>query len=182
MGLTPAVAAEIAQETFVRAWRNLGQYDPARAEFSTWLFSIARNIALNELTKASRKREAAMGTTAAHAAFVAFVFIIQPLITSYVRQHQMESFHDPSSSMEPTLMHGDFLFADKRYNCPNCKGAVQRGDIALFTYPNNRNVYYVKRIVGRPGEHVQVRDRRVTVNGRSLWMSESRTPEGLTIT
>ena len=68
MGLAPAEAAEIAQETFVRAWRNLEQYDPARAEFSTWLFSIARNIALNELTKASRKREAAMGTAAARAA------------------------------------------------------------------------------------------------------------------
>ena len=60
MGLTPAVAADIAQETFVRAWINLGQYDVGQAEFSTWLFSIARNLALNELTRASSKSEAAM--------------------------------------------------------------------------------------------------------------------------
>jgi RNA polymerase sigma-70 factor (ECF subfamily) len=57
MGLSRAVAAEVAQETFLRAWRHLGQYEPEQAQFSTWLFSIARNIALNELTRASRKRE-----------------------------------------------------------------------------------------------------------------------------
>jgi RNA polymerase sigma-70 factor (ECF subfamily) len=57
MGLTHAVAAEIAQETFVRAWRNLGQYQSDRAEFSTWLFSIARNLALNELTRMPVSRQ-----------------------------------------------------------------------------------------------------------------------------
>ena len=58
MGLSRAVAAEVAQETFLRAWRSIsGQYEPEQAQFSTWLFSIARNIALNELTRASRKRE-----------------------------------------------------------------------------------------------------------------------------
>lgn len=57
MGLTQAVAAEIAQETFVRAWRNLGQYQSDRAEFSTWLFSIARNLALNELTRMPVSRQ-----------------------------------------------------------------------------------------------------------------------------
>jgi RNA polymerase sigma-70 factor, ECF subfamily len=55
MGLPKAVAVEIAQETFLRAWRNLGQYQTGRAEFSTWLFSIARNLALNELTRASNR-------------------------------------------------------------------------------------------------------------------------------
>ena len=61
MGLTEAVAAEIAQETFMRAWRNLAQYEPDRAEFSTWLFSIARNIALNELTRAGGRHEVRTG-------------------------------------------------------------------------------------------------------------------------
>lgn len=60
MGLSRAVAAEIAQETFVRAWRHLEQFEPEQAQFSTWLFSIARNIALNELTRASGKHETAI--------------------------------------------------------------------------------------------------------------------------
>ncbi len=57
MGLSQAVSEEIAQETFVRAWVNLGQYDPAIAMFSTWIFTIARNLALNELGKAARRPE-----------------------------------------------------------------------------------------------------------------------------
>lgn len=67
MGLSRAVAAEIAQETFVRAWRHLGQYEPEQAQFSTWLFSIARNIALNELTRASGKHETAREHAGANA-------------------------------------------------------------------------------------------------------------------
>jgi RNA polymerase sigma-70 factor (ECF subfamily) len=59
LGIPKAVAVEIAQETFLRAWRNLGQYQTGRAEFSTWLFSIARNLALNEMTRASNRDEAA---------------------------------------------------------------------------------------------------------------------------
>jgi RNA polymerase sigma-70 factor, ECF subfamily len=59
LGIPKAVAVEIAQETFLRAWRNLGQYQIGRAEFSTWLFSIARNLALNEMTRASNRDEAA---------------------------------------------------------------------------------------------------------------------------
>ncbi|MEQ1619760.1 MAG: sigma-70 family RNA polymerase sigma factor [Methylococcales bacterium] len=57
MGLTQSVSEEIAQETFLRAWTKLNDYDPARAEFSTWLFTIARNLALHELDRASNKRE-----------------------------------------------------------------------------------------------------------------------------
>ena len=65
MGLPKAVAVEIAQETFLRAWRNLGQYQTGRAAFSTWLFSIARNLALNELTRASNGDEATAQDTGA---------------------------------------------------------------------------------------------------------------------
>jgi len=57
LGLSKAVAEEIAQETFLRAWRNLGQYQIGRAQFSTWLFSIGRNLALNEITRASNRVE-----------------------------------------------------------------------------------------------------------------------------
>ena len=61
MGLAQAHAEEIAQETFLRAWRNLGDYDAQRAAFSTWLFTLARNLALNELASAAQRYEVAMG-------------------------------------------------------------------------------------------------------------------------
>jgi RNA polymerase sigma-70 factor (ECF subfamily) len=51
MGLTQSAAEEVAQESFLRAWRNIDSYQPTRANFSTWLFTIARNLALNELSR-----------------------------------------------------------------------------------------------------------------------------------
>ena len=114
--------------------------------------------------------------------FVFCVFIVEPLFASYIRDYQVESFRDPSASMEPTLMHGDFIFADKRYNCPNCKGEVQRGDIVIFTSPNRRTVYYVKRIIGLPGEHVQIKGYEILINGRSLKTSGTQTSDRRAIT
>ena len=59
MGLRRAVVEELAQEAFVRAWTHLGAFDPARSAFSTWLFAIARNLALNELGRAGQRLEVA---------------------------------------------------------------------------------------------------------------------------
>ena len=61
MGLTQGHAEEIAQEALVRVWRNFANYDAQRAEFSTWLFSLARNLALNELARASNRYEVMTG-------------------------------------------------------------------------------------------------------------------------
>jgi RNA polymerase sigma-70 factor, ECF subfamily len=57
MGMPQALAEDIAQETFIRAWRNLPRFDASRAQFSTWLFAIARNLALNEFASAKQLQE-----------------------------------------------------------------------------------------------------------------------------
>ena len=57
MGLPQAVAEEVAQETFIRAWQARDQYDPERAAISTWLFTITRRLALNELQRAANRYE-----------------------------------------------------------------------------------------------------------------------------
>ena len=51
MGMGQAQAEDIAQETFLRAWTHLQRFDPARAQFGTWLFAIARNLAYDALSK-----------------------------------------------------------------------------------------------------------------------------------
>jgi RNA polymerase sigma-70 factor, ECF subfamily len=61
MSLSQALAEEIAQETFVRVWRHLDDYQSTKAAFSTWLFTIARNLALNELTSTRSKNEFSSG-------------------------------------------------------------------------------------------------------------------------
>lgn len=103
--------------------------------------------------------------------------IALPMLTGYVRSHIVESFRIPSTSMEPGVMQGDILFADKRYNCPGCKGRIQRGDIAIFVYPNNRTLLYIKRIIALPGDRVALHDGAVSVNGKPLSLPTNPTVE-----
>lgn len=105
-----------------------------------------------------------------------------PSLIDYVRKHLVESFLVPSGSMEPTVMTGDMFFADKRYNCPGCKTAVQRGDIAIFTYPNDRTTYFIKRIIGIPGDKLQIKGADIFINGKTLRVQAQSTTEGLQVT
>jgi RNA polymerase sigma-70 factor, ECF subfamily len=54
-GLEQAAAEELAQEAFLRAFRSLSEYDTDKASFSSWLFTIAKRLAMNE-TASSRRR------------------------------------------------------------------------------------------------------------------------------
>lgn len=65
-------------------------------------------------------------------------------------------------------MKGDFLVADKRYNCPGCKDKIEPGDIAIMAMPNDRTVLFIKRVIAMPGDHVTIENRSVRVNGRAL--------------
>ncbi len=58
-GIAPAEAEEIAQETLVTVWRKAALYDPAQAGASTWVFTIARNLKIDQARKATRSRNGA---------------------------------------------------------------------------------------------------------------------------
>ncbi|MBS3753655.1 MAG: signal peptidase I, partial [Anaerolineales bacterium] len=69
------------------------------------------------------------------------------------------------SSMEPTLQHGEFIIVSKlNYRF----GEPQRGDIVVFDYPRNITQEYIKRVIGLPGDHVQIEDQKVYVNGQEV--------------
>lgn len=55
--LSDAVLEEIAQETFLKAFRSLHSFDSNRSTFSSWLFTISKNLALSEISKKHRKLE-----------------------------------------------------------------------------------------------------------------------------
>ena len=57
MSLPTTMTEEIAQDTFIKAWQSKAQFDPARSSISTWLFTIARRLAINELNRASYRYE-----------------------------------------------------------------------------------------------------------------------------
>ena len=69
------------------------------------------------------------------------------------------------SSMETTLQNGDYLIVDKisyRFRDP------KRYDIIVFPYKYEENTYYIKRIIGMPGETVQIKDGYVYIDGERL--------------
>lgn len=83
------------------------------------------------------------------------------LIITFVGQRTMVS----GSSMETTLSSGDQLIVDKisyRFTDP------KRYDIIVFPYKYEENTYYIKRIIGLPGETVQIVDGYVYINGQKL--------------
>jgi signal peptidase I len=95
------------------------------------------------------------------------------MLVADVRQRMVQSFNIPTAAMQPGILRGDWLFADKRYNCPQCKTRVATGDIGIFVYPNDRTQYYIKRVIGLPGDRVSIASHNVIVNGRSLSRSEA---------
>jgi signal peptidase I len=99
------------------------------------------------------------------------------LVVLVLRSFIFEPFRIPSDSMMPTLMDGDFIIVNKyayglRLPVINRKivavGEPQRGDVVVFRWPVDPSVNFIKRLVGLPGDHVEVRDNHITVNGKPV--------------
>ena len=101
------------------------------------------------------------------------------LIALGVRTVFYEPFNIPSESMVPTLLVGDYLFVSKfsygysRYSLPLglplIPGRIfftppQRGDVVVFKLPRDNETDYIKRIVGLPGDKIQMREGRLYIN------------------
>jgi signal peptidase I len=96
------------------------------------------------------------------------------LLVLVIRSFLFEPFRIPSDSMMPTLLDGDFIFVNKftyglRLPVVNREfvplGDPQRGDVVVFRLPSDPSTNYIKRLVGLPGDHVVVREKRVYING-----------------
>lgn len=75
------------------------------------------------------------------------------------------TYETSSGSMRPTVYPGEILVAETGYFCRN---DPRRGDLALFLRPTNDGVVWVKRIIGLPGDKVQIKEGRVYVNGEPV--------------
>jgi len=100
-----------------------------------------------------------------------------------VRAFVVEAFQIPSGSMVPTLLVGDHILVSKlsyavRLPFTHLRlatlGAPRRGDVIVFENPREPWRDYVKRVVGLPGDEIEIRDQVVYVNG----VPQPRTPEG----
>ena len=137
------------------------------APVAIWIFGIVDAARKARLLQSYRR--AAWQASGVYAlVFVVCNALVLPASLLYTRTHFVESFRVPSRSMEPAVLRGDFLFADKRYNCRGCKGRVRRGDIVVFSNPNDRTLLFLKRVIALPGDRVRLDGRGVAVNGVPL--------------
>src|SRR5882724_9753033 len=83
----------------------------------------------------------------------------------FLRGFVVEAFKIPASSMYPTLEIGDHIFIEK---VTKLWRDWQRGDVIVFVYPCEPERDYVKRIIGLPGDTVEVRCNVVYVNGKAV--------------
>jgi signal peptidase I len=99
------------------------------------------------------------------------------VIVFLIRSFWVEPFKIPSGSMKPTLLVGDFILVNKytygiRLPVINKKiidiNPVRRGDVVVFRYPADPSVDYITRVIGLPGDKVQYRGKRLTINGESV--------------
>jgi signal peptidase I len=95
-----------------------------------------------------------------------YVFVLGPSTTS-VRRDFLEAFVVPTTSMSPGILPGDRIFADKTIGQPGGT-KLWRGALVVFIYPNDRTSLFIKRVVGLPGDHVEVDGTMLRVNGQSV--------------
>ena len=108
-----------------------------------------------------------------------FVFAI--LIALVFRSLAYEPFHIPSGSMLSTLYEGDYIFVSKfsygysRFSFPLSMpifkgrvpaGAPERGDVVVFRLPKDTSVDYIKRVIGLPGDTIQMKHDRLYINNK----------------
>jgi signal peptidase I len=121
----------------------------------------------------SQKKSGGLGETVS--------VIIQALVLALIiRTLLFQPFSIPSGSMRPTLLEGDYLFVTKwaygysRYSLPfspdlfsgRIWGAEpKRGDVVVFKFPPDPSLDYIKRVIGLPGDRVQMKHDELYING-----------------
>ena len=103
------------------------------------------------------------------------------LIALVVRTFLFQPFNIPSGSMIPTLLIGDYLFVSKYaygysqslasiqprfvFRQDSCASPPKRGDVAVFKLPRDGQTDYIKRVIGLPGDKIQMKEGRLYING-----------------
>src|SRR5271154_1259328 len=128
------------------------------------------------VTLGTKRKEGGIAETArviVHALIIALV----------IRTFLFQPFNIPSGSMEETLLVGDYLFVSKysygytHYSLPFSpslfsgriwSGTPQRGDVVVFRLPKDDSIDYIKRVIGLPGDHIQMIDGVLNINGEAV--------------
>jgi signal peptidase I len=103
--------------------------------------------------------------------------VIAVILALFIRTFIVQAFKIPTGSMEENLLIGDHLLVNKFIFGPSATALertllpmseIKRGDIIVFKYPEEPDRDFIKRVIGLPGETLQVREKKVYVNGKPL--------------
>lgn len=146
------------------------------------LFANKRKQVVDKIENGGRERDEYTGEArepilVEYARFLFPVFFIVLLLRGFI----VEPFKIPSGSMIPTLEIGDFILVSKfsyglRVPVINQKilslGRPSRGDVAVFRYPQDPSIDYIKRVVGLPGDEIGYHNKQIFVNGTPVSVKE----------
>ena len=104
-----------------------------------------------------------------YAKMIIIVVVIVTLVNSVV----LINAKIPSESMEKTIMTGDRIFGFRLAYGLN----LERFDIVIFKYPDDESKLFIKRVIGLPGEKVQIKDGKVYINDSEIPLDDSFVPE-----
>ena len=102
---------------------------------------------------------------------------IAVILALFIRTFVVQAFKIPTGSMENNLLIGDHLLVNKFVFGPVASpierallpvGTIRRGDIIVFKYPEEPERDFIKRVIGLPGESVELREKKVSINGTPL--------------
>ena len=103
--------------------------------------------------------------------------VIAVILALFIRTFVVQAFKIPTGSMEETLLIGDHLLVNKFVYGPAPSalertllpvGTIKRGEVLVFKYPEEPERDFIKRVIGLPGETVELREKKVYVNGKAL--------------
>ena len=103
--------------------------------------------------------------------------VIAVILALFIRTFVVQAFKIPTGSMEENLLIGDHLLVNKFVFAPTATpieravlpiGTIRRGDVIVFKYPEEPERDFIKRVIGLPGETVELRDKKVYINGNGL--------------